>query len=583
MPPTETVRREVIFLFGAGASVDAGIPDTYQFVEDFRSYVKNSRPQLYELLSKIIKIRERFNCRVYGQERQQVDVEQLLDALRRLIDIELEPLLDFYEEKKFCLTLDKSDLSELKTLLEDFIREKVIAKKEKLEYLKALLNFDTPLEIYSTNYDTCIEQLSYLNHRKYTDGFDVYWNGENFKKDYDIKHYKLHGSVIWYQNIKTKECVKIPVHAFSEGKPVNLKLIYEEDVKPLLIYPAQKSEYIEPLTDLQLMFKQRLFSKDTKVLVVVGYSFRDDYIVHMLWDAARANEDLHIIFIAPNSKEIFDKRLKLIDKDSPSRIHDRVICLPYPFCKVIYQLRNKYLNNLSYLLRVEEEAIETERAGYNADEEWQMVLRSAIDCEYLTKAESALQNIKKNWNELNLGNLAPQALLHYAFKGLLHSVVLNDGNENKWLERINKSLEIFDADKLQAIEPTIDHFNLVFMFSNGSFRFKQVIDNWIDPLIQIWKEKLQLLSPKYEAKLEKVTKAYTAIEKFRKYLSLFENSVSWNQYIELRKNTYDIKRIITLLDSGSQDWDRIKMIVTNIERSEFIKWFGKTRFQLEIS
>ena len=33
-------RQDVIFFFGAGASVDAGIPDTYEFVEGFKSYIR---------------------------------------------------------------------------------------------------------------------------------------------------------------------------------------------------------------------------------------------------------------------------------------------------------------------------------------------------------------------------------------------------------------------------------------------------------------------------------------------------------------------------------------------------------------
>jgi len=187
-----------------------------------------------------------------------------------------------------------------------------------------------------------------------------------FGGDFDVKHYKMHGSVIWYEDMKTKECVKIPVHAFFEGKPVALKLIYGEDVKPLLIYPAQKAEYVEPLTDLQLMFKNRLFNEKTKFLVVVGYSFRDDYIVHMLWDAARVNENLHVILIAPNAQQIYENKLKLINKkqNDLSQIHDRVLCLPYPFSTAIYQLKNHYLGELTQFLNTFAGALDTERTGF---------------------------------------------------------------------------------------------------------------------------------------------------------------------------------------------------------------------------
>lgn len=482
MASTNSIKQPVIFLFGAGASVDAGIPDTYQFVRDFETQIRQVYPQLHATLLKIIEIRGGFNKRVLGSNR--VDVEQLLDTLRRLIEKKNEPLLDFYEEKKFCSTLEESQFAELKTNLEDFIREKVIAKKEKLEYLKELLNFDTPLEIYSTNYDTCIEQLSYLNHRRYTDGFDVYWNEKNFAENYDIKHYKLHGSIIWYENTKTKECVKIPVHAFSEGKPVSLKLIYEEDVKPLLIYPAQKTDYIEPLTDLQLMFKQRLFSQDTKIVVIVGYSFRDNYIVHMLWDAARVNEDLLIIFISPNAREVFDNKLKFIEKDSPSRIQDRVICLSYPFCTVISELKNHYLRNLLKLCETEKENINNEKSqGFT---NWRDTLQLAIDAEFLTKAETIIGKLGDNWAELGYGRLLDPNWLRYAIKGLLSSIIVNDEHENIWIKRINQMLERINADGLQLKNIQQSGFSIVFRFPSGGDGYYEIdtrdLINWIEPV-----------------------------------------------------------------------------------------------------
>ncbi len=271
-------KKEVIFLFGAGASVDAQIPDTYTFVNEFESYVRREHPDMLEPLSKIKNVCNSFNAKEFQSGNSAVDIEQLLGIIRRLIEREKDLLLNFYK-KEFMLNYDSETFSKLQRLLEDFIREKVIAKEENLRYLQELLNFDTPIEIYSTNYDTCIEQLSYRNHLRYTDGFDVTWNKKNFENEVDIKHFKMHGSIIWYTNTKTHECVKIPVRAFSdERKPVHLKLIYGEDVKPLLIYPAQKAEYMEPLTDLQLMFKERLFNKDTKIVVLVGYSCRDNYI-----------------------------------------------------------------------------------------------------------------------------------------------------------------------------------------------------------------------------------------------------------------------------------------------------------------
>jgi NAD-dependent SIR2 family protein deacetylase len=168
---------DTIFLFGAGASVDAGIPDTYTFVSEFEEYINQHHSDFRELLSSIVKIRKKFNQRINDKDESEVDIEQLLDTIRRLIERENEPLLDFYTEKRFSLNVEQNKFTKIKDLLENFIRERVIIEDEsKLEYLKELLKFDKPIEIYSTNYDTCIEQLSHIHHMRYTDGFSIYWD-----------------------------------------------------------------------------------------------------------------------------------------------------------------------------------------------------------------------------------------------------------------------------------------------------------------------------------------------------------------------------------------------------------------------
>lgn len=585
MASQDSVRREVIFLFGAGASVDADIPDTYQFVEDFKNHVKQNHSQLYDALLKIIQVREGFNQNFYGSEKK-VDIEELLDTLQRLISKDKEPLLDFYEAKEFWSTLEENHFPELKTHLEDFVRERVIAKEENLEYLKELLNFDSPLEIYSTNYDTCIEQLSYLNHRKYTDGFDVYWDKENFeKKGYDIKHYKMHGSVIWYQNEKTKECVKIPVRAFSEkGEPVKLKLIYGEEVKPLLIYPAQKAEYIEPLTDLQLLFKERLLNKETKVVVVVGYSFRDSYIVHMLWDAARVNEDLHVILVSPNAQELFNNKLKFIDKDSLSRINDRVICLPYQFCNVIGKLKNHYCRLLLELCKTEKEVMNSERGGINVNSNWQSLLRTAIDGEFLTKAESILERLGKDWHNLDFGSFPYHSSLLYALRGWLTSIALNDGNESNWLKRVNEALAIINTKNMRVPRADLSGIDVIFRYHTENMGVIEispynVVNDWMKYALLEKKNKVALLGSTLEAKLEKTNQAFCKLELFRDYMSTWLTKIEWTQYLKLRSQDKEISKLLSLLETP-QDWNKIRDLVLDIERRHFTKLFGSTVLQL---
>jgi hypothetical protein len=578
---------EVIFLFGAGASVDAGIPDTYTFVVDFEEYIKQNHPELSELLSEILSIREKFNEKTCSKQRCQVDVEQLLETLRRLIDRENDSLLVFYKEKKFWIAADQKSFVALKTILENFIREKVIIEEEsKLGYLRELLNFDKPIEIFSTNYDTCIEQLSHIHYKKYTDGFDVYWNPDNFKRDFDVKHYKMHGSAIWYESIKTKECVKIPVHAFLEDKPVELKLIYGEDVKPLLIYPAQKAEYIEPLTDLQLKFKERLFRKKTKFLVFVGYSFRDDYIIHMIWDAARANENLHAILISPNAQQIFEDKLKYINKpmNDVSRISERVLCLPYPFFTVINKLRNHYISKLAEILRVFQSSLEVERSGFG-EPNWKYLVKLCIDAEFLTKCEHVLQKTNTDWQDLRFG--PPSELLLYGFKALLHSVICGDGYEDIWLKRVNGILGWFNVENLYIADR---RKNLVFMgiSQNGNqLEIAKFLTEWIAPLIREEKGKNELLGPKFERSFARIKPSLDRLKRFHECLYELSKGINWYSYKESETDSSDVKSFIRKLETAKRCGHYISPepdnIILGVEKGRLRTFLGADSFQFTLT
>jgi hypothetical protein len=589
----ETEREDIIFLFGAGASVDADIPDTCRFVEDFQHYIKEKDSRLYKQLLKILEIREIFNKRNLGAEKKRVDVEQLLHTISRLIDRDNEVLLDFYEERVFNKEIaeDQQVLQNLKKILEDFIREKVIVEEEeKLEYLKELLKFTFPLEIYSVNYDTCIEQLSHMSHLRYTDGFDTYWDRANFSnKDFHVKHYKMHGSVIWYENKKTKECVKIPVHAFAEGKPARLRLIYGEDVEPLLIYPAQKMEYIEPLTELQLMFKERLIQKETKILVVVGYSFRDDYIIQMLWDAGRENDDLHIVLISPTAQEHFEEKLRFIDKNrkDSSRICNRVVCLPYPFSTIIYQLKNHYLQKLSNICRIEKQFIETQK--YGVEPKWQDLLELCIECEFSTKAENILEE-KIKWSELRF-NL-PQSHTLLGVKAMLHSVIAKDRHEEDWVKRVNESMKFLNIENLEVQNLSASGFLLLFKVEPNETRsFKEILEHWVASIIKERNDKLKLLGTRYENRLAITEKSFKRLEKFQDYLSELEGGVKWEKYFDLRSKSTEINEIRKLYPkesfpedqfSKSNDQRLAREVVLNIERKELEKIFGGNAFQFRL-
>lgn len=532
----EIVKQGVVFFFGAGASIDAGIPDTYEFVTQFKQYVEEKARELSNSLSEILEVLAKHNEKQPNTTKREVDVEQLLVTFDRLKGKDEEILLDFYESKVFNKGINTDDVSKLEDMLQVFIRKTVvIEKEEKLEYLQELTKFIPPtLEIFSVNYDTCIEQLCYRKNLKYTDGFDMYWNPQNLESgDWDTKLFKLHGSVIWFES-QTKEYVKIPIRTFMGDEETNLKLITGENLSPLLIYPMQKWQYVEPLTELQLMFKKRLMDKDTKILVVVGYSFRDDYIIRMLWDAARINNDLRIILLNPNAQDIFERKLKYLDDGkTPSRIAERVVCLPYPFRTAIHHLKNHYLQHLRNCVFWEKEYITKEKYEQKAD--WKNLMTMCIDCEFSTKAESVFEEKigekwleVKSWSEENV-----QEKILLCMKALLHSSIVKDEYETKWLDRINRLLGFTNIENLRIADIVDEMFSTEFIFGNLEVTLGQT-HTVIERLIAEIDQKSDLIGVDLKEKLNRIMGYRRSLEPFRAYLDQFRGNPRWEDYFRLR-------------------------------------------------
>jgi hypothetical protein len=584
----------IILFFGAGASVDAGIPDTYKFVDDFEAKLESltdTNDPGRKLLYSILEMRKGFNEKVFGKEKSRVDIEQMLETISRLIDSGGDVLL-YSHDPTILDNLDEQEKNQLRLLkkeLEDFVRETVVVRDEgKLEYLKELFKF-LPIEIYSVNYDTCIEQLCYMNHLRYTDGFNITWDAQNFKGDFDVRHYKLHGSAVWYENTRTRECVKIPVLAFSNGKPTKLQLIYREDVEPLLVYPAQKREYVEPLTELQLMFKKRIVNKETQILVIVGYSFRDDYVIHMLWDAARKNEKLYVLIVNPEAQSLFESRLRFINriKRDRSRIWDRVLCLPYPFSSVIYELSD-YVRKLRNVSNWWQNYLEQERGGGKAN--WADLLWQCIECEFLEKAEQVLEEkIRKGWTEIVGDKFDSRGKIILSAKALLHSISAQDAFtdrwfRDRWLKRFNDSVEFLNVERLRVSADAAGFLITLEIGVGETPSLKTVNDQWICPIIAERNRILKLLGPTFKDKLNKTEKSFRRLEEFQKYLVQFSGRIEWEKYLSIRGNIEETRRIPELLknSSNTQRFDEIGKMVLELEKRELTEILGGKAFHFEL-
>lgn len=299
---------KVIFLFGAGASIPAGLPDIRQLTKSFekKELSKESR-EAYQYVKNVLSEK-------MGTE---IDLEHILTTLTLFVTGSRETIHYFYKQPEEELSKHKNEFHELVKSIKSHLRDKleVQTNSDYLLGLKGFVEQFKKVEIFTLNYDSVIETFCEVQGIDYTDGFDLYWNPEKFNLDYGVNLYKLHGSLYWFKTEKGK-LVKIPLKKLDPNK-----VLYYSDVDisdESMIYPtAVKELELNPYSFLRNSFIQIL--PDTDLLVVVGYSFRDQGWLNIVKDQLKSNKSLWILIADINPTKI-KGRLVQSDKDLLDRI-----------------------------------------------------------------------------------------------------------------------------------------------------------------------------------------------------------------------------------------------------------------------
>jgi len=383
---TEKPDSDIVFFLGAGASVHAGVPHTFDFVEKFQQSEKLTSPET-KTVKEIETILKEWLEKTGKDPR--VDIELLMETLDKLNRKNDEQLLHFFELKKFKLE-GFSEKGQILQKQKEFVKEKVIVSKEKIKYLQSFLGFIQDygsIDVFTVNYDICMEQFCNVFQKTYRDGFEVEWNPKVFDNpNVDIRLYKLHGSVTWYRTYSggfAKSMVK------SENEQI--ELVTGEKAESLMLYPMRKWEYAEPLLENLLNLKSKLQSPKCKFVVVIGYSFRDEYIRDIFWDSANKNKDLTLVLIDPKASTIYKDMLLKYKTGFPSSLQGRVICLPFYFEEVFKGLKNDFLSQLRRGLIQLQNAVENELRGID-DPFWIGCLKPLINSYHIEKLEEIIKD-----------------------------------------------------------------------------------------------------------------------------------------------------------------------------------------------
>jgi hypothetical protein len=294
----ELTENNVMFLIGAGCSVTAGIKMANQMVDDIEKFVKEKRD--WEQFSKLyyyLKSAILYSDGIGGNFTTSLNVERLVVVLSELGKKEQNiayPFIGNWNTRLMEVAGEGFKLIEafqekIKTQLFEWIN---IGDFSAAEYYSGFSRFKKefgyPIRIFSFNYDLCIEEV--IKDVNIELGFDpktkewLYSNFEpNKDKDIGIYLYKLHGSIDWERAPERGNVLVQRTHPKADSE-----LIFGTDAKLTSTDP-----YLYDVFE----FRKYSLHEECKLIIVIGYSFGDDYMNKLIAQALTATQQRNLLIV----------------------------------------------------------------------------------------------------------------------------------------------------------------------------------------------------------------------------------------------------------------------------------------------
>lgn len=291
---------DLVVLLGAGTSVEAGIPHSTEMVRKVEELLGTDETwKPYCKLYQFIKASLIGADVMKGKPSVDPDIERIVNTLSELeknTDCTLYPFISGWHQR-FC-DLAGQDFDSVKSFrrlivkqLRDWIAINSYAKASYYEGLFRLrdeLNF--AIRVFSLNYDLCVEQSAQA--RPLEIGFDrdtESWDFRRFEAREEVPThvylYKLHGSITWYRDRQEGDILKLSATPHAEPD-----LIFGTDYK---------MQYIDPY--LFYAYELRRYSLESKIILAIGYSFRDEHINGIILQALRHDPHRVLLAVSPNA------------------------------------------------------------------------------------------------------------------------------------------------------------------------------------------------------------------------------------------------------------------------------------------
>lgn len=284
-------KSDIIFLLGAGASMDAGFPNVADLTREMRKRLPRIKD---ETGVDCTAFRELFDFIACHDPESRNNYERFFEWIslirrvkehpfRKLTTLNLPPHLSEAASKLAWVIADP---------IRNILSECHQGPSYQPDYLTRLGEFipkNGRLHVFTTNYDLCVEDALSGQEIDFTTGFCSEtgdWSPSLLlTSGRGINLYKMHGSLNWHE---TDGVVGIPHEVYppkwnKSGQP------------ELVLGPRLKLQHDEPFVTLYSKFHKAL--RQAKVCVIIGCGLHDQHIRGPLKQAAWRG--LHLVNVGP--------------------------------------------------------------------------------------------------------------------------------------------------------------------------------------------------------------------------------------------------------------------------------------------
>lgn len=324
----------LLFLLGAGASVDAGIKHARAMTLDIEEKIRTDNDfedfnDLYNYLKSSIIYQRGLEG---AFDDQAATIEELLDVLSEINQKHQNKLYPFIGGWNIHLLKVAGDEFEKVSNLDKQIRDQLfqwinISNYDKSSYFQGfkdlISDIGSAVRVFTLNYDICVEKALDKSDFHIELGFngDRQWEASKFdsnvNSDVGLYLYKLHGSIDWIRDQDNGGVLTV-----CDNPQRNPELIFGT---------AAKLSSIDPYLFYVHELRKYSLNEALRFIVVIGYSFSDDYINSLIGQAITRSEYLKVLVVAPmfeEKKDSVDARITQEQERISKRLNvtkDRIV------------------------------------------------------------------------------------------------------------------------------------------------------------------------------------------------------------------------------------------------------------------